>query len=782
MATWTQTLEPYIKVQERIKTVAQNPTAGESLIIGAVFISDAGPCTPTLITGQSEFLATYASQDMSQDYIESLNKFYEGDDSTLASTMWKNAYRLAGSNTMLMVRASKASDIAYVKPLNSASTDINKWIVRDGEVLKGVNSFKIVIDNSGDAASHANDGWSISINGVGIFGNRVTDDGAQYDFLVQSLPELVDSLNETTRFFSPKYTFYYDADGANYGKCIHDEPYKVGDKMYDKIVTVKFDEVYLGANILDKTDTRCPDGLYYLITATEDEEHVQQTINLNDSTWSGFEPAENYAVNAYNSATNLKVRIRRFNHDAVVPKEISPVPSDVVPTGESPYEVLTAILDSATGRGSHDVDEEFRKRDFYEVAVVDPSVGEGALFFNVGNITGRGDIEVSELNSLLKMIQLVLPDDLRELGLNYYDYGTDNKEWIEDSTKAQTETSKVVSTKDDLWHVGSEGTEPEIGAAWWVTSEGCAYVYSVNGIHQAYADLSIDTENTSILNVSEADLKRALDLITQDEVYTTEGLCDLGNTSLSFQSYMANIAINDNYFYPISTVNSTNYMTIGNSATKLTQDSYKLYMSAPWDIDSASVGYKFYASPSVIYWEAVARNRRNNREFAPLFGQTNGSAPYARPVCEFNKKQRQLLLSRKVNTAFWSTPTQNWLYNTNETRTSEDTIMNDDGNSRLAIRISKAMPIILRQFIGKRISEKLCADMKSVIDYFFKTTILPMEYSVDAWESFVPYDEALARQNKVKVVVNVRFQRALKYILVYENLLEVGMDVTNPNI
>ena len=223
-------------------------------------------------------------------------------------------------------------------------------------------------------------------------------------------------------------------------------------------------------------------------------------------------------------------------------------------------------------------------------------------------------------------------------------------------------------------------------------------------------------------------------------------------------------------------------MTIGNSATKLIQDSYKLYMSAPWDIDSATVGYKFYASPSVIYWEAVARNRRNNREFAPLFGQTNGSAPYARPVCEFNKKQRQLLLSRKVNTAFWSTPTQNWLYNTNETRTSEDTIMNDDGNSRLAIRISKAMPIILRQFIGKRISEKLCADMKSVIDYFFKTTILPMEYSVDAWESFVPYDEALARQNKVKVVVNVRFQRALKYILVYENLLEVGMDVTNPNI
>lgn len=828
MATWTQTLEPYIKVQERVKTVAQNPTAGESLIIGAVFISDAGPCTPTLITGQSEFLATYASQDMSQDYIESLNKFYEGDDSTLASTMWKNAYRLAGSNTMLMVRASKASDIAYVKPLNSSEENTDKWIVRDGEVLKGVNSFKIVIDNSGDSASHANDGWSISINGVGIFGNRVTDDGAQYDFLVQSLPELVDSLNETTRFFSPKYTFYYDADGANYGKCIHDKPYKVGDVTYDKIVTVLFDEVYLGANILDKTDTRCPDGKYYLLTETEDEGHVQLAIDLNDSAWSGFEPAENYAVNAYNSASNLKVRIRRFNHDAVVPKEISPVPSDVVPTGNSPYEVLTAILDSATGKGSHDVDEEFRKRDFYEVAVVDPSVGEGALFFNVGNITGRGDIEASELNSLLKMIQLVLPDDLRDLDLNYYDYETDNKEWVENreivvkgavDTYSQLPRSgvskgdiywvrqdgddmakgayiyegglswgwygvikKAVSSKDGLWKKGeTSDPEPEIGDIWWVTEEGCAYMYSVNGIHQAYADLSIDTEDTSILNVSEADLKRALDLITQDEVYTTEGLCDLGNTSLSFQSYMANIAINDNYFYPISTVNSTNYMTIGNSATKLPQDSYKLYMSAPWDIDSASVGYKFYASPSVLYWEAVARNRRNNREFAPLFGQTNGLVPYARPVCEFNKKQRQLLLSRKVNTVFWNVPTQSWNMNDNYTKQSENTIMNDEGNSRLMIRISKAMPTLLRQFIGKRISEKLCADVVNVIEYWFKTVILPMEYSCDAYEIFCDYDEALARQNKIKVVVNVRYQRALKFIEVYNNAFDVGMDITNPD-
>ena len=72
MAQWTQSLEPYIKVHEEVKSMALNPTPGEDLIIGVTFISDAGPSTPTLIRGQKEFLATYTSQDLSQEYLESL--------------------------------------------------------------------------------------------------------------------------------------------------------------------------------------------------------------------------------------------------------------------------------------------------------------------------------------------------------------------------------------------------------------------------------------------------------------------------------------------------------------------------------------------------------------------------------------------------------------------------------------------------------------------------------------------------------------------------------------
>lgn len=835
MAQWTQTLEPYIKVHEEVKSMALNPTAGEDLIIGVTFISDAGPSTPTLIRGQKEFLATYTSQDLTQEYIESLNQLYTGDDKTLAANMWANAYRLAGSNTILAVRASKADGMYFAKPLTKG--DLNTYILKDGELLKKVNSFKIVLDQPGDSADHDTDGWLISINGVGAFGNRTTDDGAQYDYFVNNLPDLVENLNDTTKFFSPSYTFYSEAENEQATKV------NVDMDDYDSkqsVNTVVFNEVYLGVDILDENDTRTVEGLSYVITCEPDwtfDNPNQKTIKLNDGAWSGFEAANYYATNVYNSATQLGVRIRRFNHDAVVTKELTTAEkATLTQSGPSPYRVLTNVLDTYTSGGTVEPAASILKRDFYEIAVFDPSVNGEVSFFNVGNVLGRGDMEVSEVNSLIKMIQVTLPDDLHDLGLNYFGYNDDDYTWEEttnDNTARWTkvaapdpmpENIKTVATQADLFaynataHAvtkdevikvtdGGNGlptyfkytgnntvsTRTELNALSDVAlntiytvetaTSSKNYKYTTNGNIQLYANLTIDPLEYDILDVSDSDFKKAMDKILEDEVYTTEGLCDLGNTELSFQNYLANMAISEdgNYFYPISTVNSTNYMTIGNSATKISQDSYKLYMSAPWDIDTGTLGWKFYASPSVLYWESVARNRRNNNEFASILGQSYGLMQYQRPVTEFNKKTRQLLLSRRVNTVMWNVATQAWNMNDCYTKQNENNIMSEDGNSRLMIRISKAMPIILRQFIGRKVSEPLTREVISVIDYWFRVSIISLNISVDGYQIFCDYDEALARQNKIKVVINCRYQRSLKYIEVYNRAFDVGMDITNPN-
>lgn len=761
MAQWKETLEPYVKVYERVKTATLNPTAGEDLIIGVTLISDAGPAVPTLISSQSEFLKTYASEEITEDYIKSLNKLYKGDDKNTAATMWMNAYRLAGSNTMLVCRAAKANDINFAKPL--AKGDLNTYILRDGELLKKLPSFKIVLDIDRDDATHDQDGWSINLNGVGILGNRTTDEGAQYDYYVRTLPDLVAQLNETSKFFSPAYTFYADDKATKPVEVSEDN-----EASKDGVLSVVFEEVYVGVDLLDTSDPRCPEGHQYVVICEPNwtkENPDQLVISINDPAWSGFEASKNYAINVYNSATPLRLRIRRFNHDAVVSKELSNV--SLNENSDSPWMVLTSVLDTFTAKGTKEPSQSVLDRDFYEICVLDPSVSGEPMFYNIGKILGRGDMEESELNNLLSMVQVELPDNLRDLNLNYYGYGADDNVWVEipadqvqkDEESGNYITSGVAASYEDLLK-----TNAKVEDIYQVGTDKF-YQYKSNGEDQIYADLSIDPEKYRLLDISDSDLKKALDLIAIDEVYVTEGLCDLGNTEPSFQSYMANMAINENYFYPISTVNSTNYMTIANSASRISQDSYKLYMAAPWDIDTGTMGWKYYASPAVIYWETVARNRRNNEEFRGILGQSGGIVQYQRPVTEFNKKTRQLLLSKKINTVKWNMATSAWNMNDNYTKSSEDTIMSDEGNSRLAIRISKAMPVLLRQFIGRKITEKLFQDIKSVIDYWMRTEILSMVYSIDGY--FIKCDDEttpdeMKRQNKVKVILNVRYQRSFK--------------------
>ena len=781
MAEWKQTLEPYIKVQERVMTAALNPTVGEELIVGVAFISDAGPSNPQLITSQKEFLEMYASEEVSKNYLKSLNNFYQGDIPDLASTMWANAYRLAGSTNLLCVRASKSENLYYAKPLD-IDGGLNKFVLKDGNLLKLVPSFKFVVDEPGDDADHKTDGWSISVRGVGVFGNRVTNDGAQYDYYVSNVAELVEKLNETSMFFSPKYKLYTDASMSN-------EASEASDAK-----CVVFEEVYLGPQFLEGSDIQGSvegenengDACIYIIPCqpnwTADNPH-QYLVNLNDSDsgYSGSETSEYFALNIYNSKSPLKVRIRRFNHDAVVSTELSSSEKkNLESDGKSPYKVLPAVLDFITKYGTEDPDEASLEKDFFEVAVYDPSLGEEVAFFNIGNISGRGDIEVSELNGMLNMISLELPEDLHDLGLNYFGYQPDNNVWRMvseyDVTQEQPDTK---ATLEDLLATQN----PPINGFAQVTNTGKYYQYVKNGRHSIFADLSINTRECHILEVTDADLMRAIDKIQENEVYIVEGLSDLGNTNLAYQNYLATIAKSEdgNYFYPISAVNSTNYMTIGNNATKLSAaDSYKHYMSAPWDIDTGTLGIKFDACPSVIYWEGVAANYRNGRPYASLFGQTYGKVNYQRPACEFNKKQRQLLLSRKVNTPLWNTNMQIWQMNDNYTMQSENTIMNDEGNVRMGIHIAKVQPQLLSQFIGKKITEKLCADVRAVEEYWINNNIMNLDGNKpEAFQVFCDYDANLARQNKIKVVINVRFSRSLKFVNVVDRYFDTGMDISS---
>lgn len=88
---------------------------------------------------------------------------------------------------------------------------------------------------------------------------------------------------------------------------------------------------------------------------------------------------------------------------------------------------------------------------------------------------------------------------------------------------------------------------------------------------------------------------------------------------------------------------------------------------------------------------------------------------------------------------------------------------------------------MLRQFIGRRIGPILWQDMTSVIDFWFKNTILPMEYTIDAYQITINETNnpvEIQRQNRVKVLVEVRYQRAVRYIDVYNTALKKSEPIT----
>lgn len=753
MAQWKQTLEPYVKVIESVKTMPINPTAGEDLIIGAVIISDAGPSMPTLITSQKEFLATFAAEEISKDYTDSLDELYTGDNKTLASTMWLNAYRLSGAGNMLISRACKAEGLIYAKPLEKGK-DVD-YVLKDNEILRAVDGgFKFVLDlgileSTGADISEvttANDGWAISIKDIGVIGNRVNDNGPLYDYYVDNLYDLVQKLNETTKFYSPDYAFYSDA------LCTEEVEVNEDNKNIVDVKAVKFNVVYLaGEGIMEPKvvdaegnieywgyDSKGNEnnwgdqdsatgeadvdstavGCAYILPETPDGRSI---INLNSEKYSGFTAPDFYASNLYNSRMDLTVRIRRFNHNAVQSFTTSEGSTD------SPYSVLSSVLDVYTKKGTQDPSASILNYDFYEFLVMDSSVSSDPLFFNVGNVGGRGDISTADLNNSLGLIHLTLPQNLKDLGLNYYGYPTDN----------------------------TEGTEEEI-----------------------YVNLRIGaSDNTkALLKASNADIMKGWDRIEEDERYIVEGMTDLGCTETIVQNYMANIAVNSNYFYAVSTINSTNYMVIANKKQKITQDSRKLWFGAPWDYDDGNVGYLFNCSPSVIYWETVLKNRRNNQEFAAAFGQNHGTVSFVALAKEFKKSERQLLLTKKINTIYHDVYNELYYWNDNVVNQTEDNVLKEECNVRLEIRISKAMPVLLNQFKGYQHSPKTRALVCDVINYWFKTYLMGLGTTIHSWEVICDESnnsDADIRANRLNVKVNVRYYNSVKYISgilkIYEN-------------
>lgn len=277
-------------------------------------------------------------------------------------------------------------------------------------------------------------------------------------------------------------------------------------------------------------------------------------------------------------------------------------------------------------------------------------------------------------------------------------------------------------------------------------------------------------EDSNMLIVSDRDYQKAWDALAEEERYVMEGLCDCGMNKTLHQNYIATTAVSMNCFYPISPVRSTNYMVISNHFAKITLDNMNLYQICPWDIDDGTVGFKFFASPAVLYWEAVFRNRAANNEFAAVLGEINGVVSPVSLAKEFNRKERQLLLTKRINTIFNDVALNTIYINDCYTKQSAKDIMQEENNVRLKIHISKSMPKLLSQFRGRQSNFRTWDDAATVVRTWFKSNILPKNYTIADYRvdcSEVENTPEIQAQNKLVIKIHVRYYNTAKYIEVY---------------
>ena len=108
MANWKETKEPYVQVNESIKKVSYPAAVGGDLIIGGAIVADAGDTEPILITDRSEILSNFTT---------------DGKLTSKSHISLKNAYRLAGSNQLLLCRACSMGDSKFVQDINSPNME-----------------------------------------------------------------------------------------------------------------------------------------------------------------------------------------------------------------------------------------------------------------------------------------------------------------------------------------------------------------------------------------------------------------------------------------------------------------------------------------------------------------------------------------------------------------------------------------------------------------------------------------------------------------------------------
>ena len=202
---------------------------------------------------------------------------------------------------------------------------------------------------------------------------------------------------------------------------------------------------------------------------------------------------------------------------------------------------------------------------------------------------------------------------------------------------------------------------------------------------------------------------------------------------------------------------------------------YNTYRATPMLLTNFG-GYFARISPVVEYIKAIARNRNNNAEFAPVFNFTNGAVSVNSLSKYYGQSDRLCLLNSGINTVKFDRFRNVSYFNNNFTAlpATSTSLFNEEQIVRMANRIGWDLDFILEQFLANLDIDTTAMRVKSIIETYMSTNILNQTYAPSQVNVVADATNNTYGDGDLLVEVFIYIGRALKAISVYNRYLPLS--------
>lgn len=254
---------------------------------------------------------------------------------------------------------------------------------------------------------------------------------------------------------------------------------------------------------------------------------------------------------------------------------------------------------------------------------------------------------------------------------------------------------------------------------------------SHTGDYQEVTGVSFGGRNV-LSDKSLATRKAAIDKLCDDDQVKISFLLPCGYSSPAFGEYLRDKGAEIFAFVPYGIICDKNDPDVQMSYRPTPSGAYNIICMAPHDKNTGICDFTVNLSAEVKYMETVMNNAAKGRKFAPVMGETNGTFSMQKPAVILTKSTRESLLDSKIMSIIYKRSEGLSYLNKNKACTTDNTVLSEEQNCRLAYQINRDFDTLCRQFLGEFNTVSTRQKVEKVLNAYIEQNIYSQIYSANS--------------------------------------------------